>query len=1466
MKFKLVAALCLMGFLGFAQLQQKNSMGRLLSKIQSKSPKDNPQSRWEFEVLKTADPKTGQIPPGIYQEEVIFYENNLRNGQNARVDNTLQWTNRGPFNVGGRTRALALDLDNENIILAGGVSGGMWRSTDGGQTWNKTTGSNEHQSVTAIAQDPRDSQRDTWYYTTGEFAGNSASGSGAFSFYYGNGVYKSVDNGQTWTILSSTITDQAIFNENSFDYNHEIVVSPTTGSIFVANYFGIYKSTDGGNSWAFSYDMSSDGWSDIVVDSQGNLFAFIVTEGVLYSEDDGLNWTNISGNNFPTLGPGDRGELAIAPSNENIVYLLSETSSSSSLYPTGHALLRYDKQTLNWDDRSDNLPQLGADEDSTFTGDFNSQGGYDLLVKVKPDDENFLIIGGRNLWRSTDGFATSSNTDWIGGYTPRNNSFALYPEHHPDQHSFVFYPSNPNRVISGNDGGLQSTDDIRVTENTTLPINWRPLNNGYLTTQVYAVSIGAEDQILAGFQDNGTWFTSSTSSTVNWVSPFGGDGAYSAFSNDGLTRFLSAQNAFIYRTTYSNANDPSPNQFFEYTPQSGYSTSLFITPFYLDPVDNDIFYLGGDTDLYVNTNALNGNTTNGWKSITISSDGVISEFGVIGNGSTYLGTSRGDFFKVENAKSGSPTVKNLTSNLFDGNYISGIAVNEENPDEVLVTVSNYQVQSIFYTSDGGNSWEHVSGNLEENEDGSGNGPSVRTTRIIGNGDLYIVGTSVGLFTTTTINGSATNWTQQDIDNLGAVVVEHVVTRNSDGLIVAGTHGNGVYTANVPVSSIDLALTSIDQPLSGRLGIEEIVITIDNLGSQSVSGFEVAYSINGELQQSEQITESIASGNSYQHTFTQSFDFTGIELATLSASVSISGDEKSENDSLEVEINNVVAIDVFPYEEGFESAENGWILNGIWERGSPSQSNLSNAASGVNAIMTDLDNNYPNNVNDAAETPVFDFSGLVLPIVEFDLSYKIENEYDGLVLAYRTDLNQTFSIIDTSKAISNWYNAIADVYGGELAWTGSDSTDGYLRASADLSFLAGESIVQLAFFFASDFSITDEGAAIDNFVIRDDQPADGEIILSANTVLENDNSDPIVGNLEYTDVSSPDFSLVAGFGDEDNTKFQIQNDTLRLIEAVDFELQNTLNIRVEASAASAETIVQIFAIGVLDRNDPPTDVSLSNSSISENSSIPSFVGFFVTQDQDENDFFSYELMNGTDQFSISSDTLFSIDSVDFETNANLSVGVRVTDSAGSTLEQDLIIEVLDSNDPPTDLTLDNLVIQSDVSSGDVIGNFAAIDQDEDELEYFLIDGEGSDDNVSFSISGSSLAAEGLVISSSEDIFRILVEASDARGGFTVEAFTLSVEELLGLVNLAKRGISIFPNPVEDQLNIKIDNTYRQNYEVNIYSLNGKKVYNNEFKKTNEVHKIKLDISHLTTGTYTIEFSTDQSKSSGKLIIR
>ena len=190
--------------------------------IPSGEQEENKEARTAWDKMRLADPATGEIPLGISFLERQFAAQMPMAAQERGGGGT--WEVRGPWNVGGRTRALALDVTNPNHIFAGGVSGGLWESTDAGQSWQRRTPLNAHPGVVSITQDTRPGKTNNWYYISGEIVGTSASGGSAF--YLGDGMFKSTDNGQTWTVINSTANGAAQLFTDVWQSGWRVVTDP----------------------------------------------------------------------------------------------------------------------------------------------------------------------------------------------------------------------------------------------------------------------------------------------------------------------------------------------------------------------------------------------------------------------------------------------------------------------------------------------------------------------------------------------------------------------------------------------------------------------------------------------------------------------------------------------------------------------------------------------------------------------------------------------------------------------------------------------------------------------------------------------------------------------------------------------------------------------------------------------------------------------------------------------------------------------------------------------------------------------------------------------------------------------------------------------------------------------------------------------------------------------------------------
>ncbi len=825
----LLGALVFAAFFRFSTVLKMPEGKSVRFALASKESPEDPVARAHQEWMQLRDPKTNQIPSGIRSRELSFAkmlpnaESLIRSG--LRKGEVLTWTSRGPFNQGGRTRGLAYDISDAtgNTILAGGVSGGMWRSIDGGTSWTRRTSlADSVQSVSCLVQDPRVGFRNIWYYGTGEFLGNSARGGGPDAYYIGDGVYKSTDGGVSWQKLTKTAswTPQVFDKVSDFVWN--VVVDPTNGNVYAALYGEIIRSTDGGTTWGASLAPTSafSAYTDIAVTSGGVFYAVMSSDGSdggVYRSTTGASgsWINITSASWPATY--NRTVLGIAPSNQNLLYFLSETPGSGYHDATSGDYTSFWKYTYvsgdgsgaggTWVDRSTNLPNIGGS-----VGNFSHQGGYDLIVKVKPDNPNFVFIGGTNLYRSSDGFATTGNTAWIGGYATVNN-VSQYAGQHPDQHSMAFYPNNSAILLSGSDGGISKTTNDSVTN-----VAWSFLNNGYQTSQFYSLAIdqstSGDPVIIGGMQDNGHMFTNTTNASTPWVVlPAGGDGGFTAIASGKTSYYICTQNGDALRLLLD-VNGNFTN--FAGVKPSGATGFMFTTPYVLDPNNTNMMYLAAGNEIWRNSDLTavplgsQSATAVNWAGLTNS---IVS--GISGSAITavavsttpanrlYFGTDSSKVFRMNAANTGSPSATNITGGGFPADaYVSCIAVNPRNADTAIVVFSNYGVLSLFFTANGGTNWSNIGGNLEENTTtGAGRGPSCRWATILPTktGVQVYVATSTGVYSTSSLNGTSTVWALEGAGVIGNVVSTMVVSRVSDGLVAVSTHGNGIFSAQAITS-------------------------------------------------------------------------------------------------------------------------------------------------------------------------------------------------------------------------------------------------------------------------------------------------------------------------------------------------------------------------------------------------------------------------------------------------------------------------------------------------------------------------------------------------------------------------------------------------------------------------------------------------------------------------------------------
>jgi gliding motility-associated-like protein len=315
---------------------------------------------------------------------------------------------------------------------------------------------------------------------------------------------------------------------------------------------------------------------------------------------------------------------------------------------------------------------------------------------------------------------------------------------------------------------------------------------------------------------------------------------------------------------------------------------------------------------------------------------------------------------------------------------------------------------------------------------------------------------------------------------------------------------------------------------------------------------------------------------------------------------------------------------------------------------------------------------------------------------------------------------------------------------------------------------------------SDAIDSDGDGLSDYYEARNAAPTN--IALSATTINENNTAGASIASLTATDVNVGEvftYTLVSGAGDTDNASFTISGSSLKAVSAFDFETKSSYSLRLRVTDKGGLTFEKEFVITVANINDAPTNISLSASTVVENSASGTTVATLSATDADAGDTFRYTLVSGTGDtdnasFTIDGTTLKTAGVFDFETKSSYSIRVRVTDAAGLTFEKEFAITVTDINEAPTALALSNISVLENAASGTAVGTLAGTDPDAgDTHTYTLVTGTGSTDNASFTITGTTLSTAAVFNFEAKNSYSVRVRVTDAGGLSFERAFTISV---------------------------------------------------------------------------------------------
>jgi photosystem II stability/assembly factor-like uncharacterized protein len=693
---------------------------------------------------------SGKIDKDSYYQAISDRKNQVQ------LRSNLNWEFEGPLNVGGRLTDVEMPIDDQNTIYVGAASGGIFKSEDFGLSWESIFNYSESLSIGDI--EISKTNTDVILVGTGE-----SNAGGSSLAYDGYGVYRSTDAGDSWFHLG--LEDVGSIGKVALDpTDDDIIFVAAMGDLFGNNAErGIYRSTNGGDDWEQVLFVSdSTGFVDLAINPDN--------PDIIYA----AAWERIRRVDFRQYG-GETGGLYRSQDGgdtwEELTNGLPTTGPEKGRIGIGLAASNPDIIYLHYAAANGNLRGIFK----TINGGENwyevSKAGIDDVpymwwfgrIEVDPTDADRVFFIGLNNHESTNGGASWSS---------------VFQDVHVDQHAIFIHPENPELVLNGNDGGLyvSTTGGDQYEFRNNLPI-----------TQIYTLDFDPTlpQRLYTGTQDNGTNRTLS-GNTDDWSWIFGGDGFHSLVDpNNNQTIFVEYQNGNLFKSTNNGLSWQSALGGINSSDRRNWKT-----PYMFDPANSNIMYLGANTvkkslDQGDSWFSISPDLTNGPGSGNLQY-GTITTLSVspLNSDVIYAGTDDGNLWVTKNGGNDWDKISDDLPNR----WVTKVLASSYYENEVYVTFSGFRFGEyeghVYKSFNQGTDWQDISYNL-------GDIP-VNDIAEVSDNPTLIAATDVGVFY---MDVSHIGWGPLG-EGLPNVVVSELTYAEDINLLYAGTYGRSAYSIDL----------------------------------------------------------------------------------------------------------------------------------------------------------------------------------------------------------------------------------------------------------------------------------------------------------------------------------------------------------------------------------------------------------------------------------------------------------------------------------------------------------------------------------------------------------------------------------------------------------------------------------------------------------------------------------------------